>query len=327
MAKPVLDDELWRLIEPILPASRMPSPRGGRPRVSNRATLTGILFVLKTGIPWEYLPAEMGRGSGMTCWRRLRDWTQAGVWAKLHETLLARLQSAGKIDWSRAAVDSASVRAAGRGKKRAQACGPREARLQAKPHGRHQEPSPADLVDHGGQPQRRQRTGPTVRRGPAGARRTRSAHPSAAAALRRPGLRLEGESPGAEAAGLRAAPRPPRGAPRQCHWSPSLVGHVGRGLTAVAPSPPASLRAPRRHPCGVRRPGMCPDLPRSPQGPALLGTAKASPGLGLDRAMGVTWRASVRRIRTTSNRAGYLKNTLHPNTFDLVRTGPGGYRG
>ena len=73
--------------------------------------LTGILFVLKTGIPWEDLPQEMGCGSGMTCWRRLRDWQQEGVWEKIHHALLARLRGADKIDFSRAIVDSASVRA------------------------------------------------------------------------------------------------------------------------------------------------------------------------------------------------------------------------
>ena len=61
------------------------------------------------------LPQEMGCGSGMTCWRRLRDWQQAGVWEKLHETLLSQLQGAGDLDWSRACVDSASVRAVGGG--------------------------------------------------------------------------------------------------------------------------------------------------------------------------------------------------------------------
>jgi transposase len=72
MAKELLPDALWLRIAPLIPPSR-PEPKGGRPRVSDRAALTGILFVLKTGIPWEYLPAEMGCGSGMTCWRRLRD--------------------------------------------------------------------------------------------------------------------------------------------------------------------------------------------------------------------------------------------------------------
>jgi transposase len=111
MAKPLLPDDLWDLIRPHLPA-RPPSPKGGRPRLDDRRALTGILFVLKTGIGWEDLPCEMGCGSGMTCWRRLRDWQQDGTWQKIHGVLLDRLDRAGKIDWSRAAVDSSSVRAA-----------------------------------------------------------------------------------------------------------------------------------------------------------------------------------------------------------------------
>lgn len=112
MAKPLVDDELWAIIEPLLPA---PKPRRfrypGRKPVDNRRALTGILFVLKTGIGWEDLPQEMGCGSGMTCWRRLRDWQAAGVWQQLHEVLLARLQGADQLDWSRAVVDSAPLRA------------------------------------------------------------------------------------------------------------------------------------------------------------------------------------------------------------------------
>ena len=77
MARPLLSDELWALIEPLLPA---PKPRRyrypGRKPIDSRKALTGILFVLKSGIPWEMLPQEMGCGSGMTCWRRLRDWQQ-----------------------------------------------------------------------------------------------------------------------------------------------------------------------------------------------------------------------------------------------------------
>ncbi len=118
MAKPLLPDELWNRIEPLLPE---PRPRRfrfpGRKPLPHRKALTGILFVLKTGISWEDLPQEMGSGSGMTCWRRLRDWHEAGVWQKLHEILLAELQGADQIDWSRAVVDSASVRALGGGEK------------------------------------------------------------------------------------------------------------------------------------------------------------------------------------------------------------------
>jgi transposase len=118
MAKELLPDALWARIAPLLPPEP-PKPKGGRPRVSDRAALTGILFVLKTGIPWEYLPAEMGCGSGMTCWRRLRDWYQAGVWRRLHQVLLEELAQADRIDWDRAALDSAAVPAQGGAKKRA----------------------------------------------------------------------------------------------------------------------------------------------------------------------------------------------------------------
>jgi transposase len=109
MAKPLLDDELWAVIQPILPPDDTPRPKGGRPPLPNRAVLTGILFVLLTGIQWEYLPQEMGCGSGMTCWRRLRDWQQAGIWDKLHRLLLDKLGRADQIDWSRACVDASSV--------------------------------------------------------------------------------------------------------------------------------------------------------------------------------------------------------------------------
>jgi transposase len=108
MAKPLVSDELWALVAPLLPAEP-PKPQGGRPRVPDRACLTGIIFVLQSGIPWEMLPQEMGCGSGMTCWRRLRDWQQAGVWDALHRVLLDRLGAAGQIDWSRASLDSASI--------------------------------------------------------------------------------------------------------------------------------------------------------------------------------------------------------------------------
>jgi len=118
MAKPILDESLWILIEPVLPPLK-PRRRKypGRKPISNRQALTGILFVLRTGIPWEYLPQELGCGCGMTCWRRLRDWQKAGVWDKLHQLVLSLLHEQGALDWSLAVADSSSVRAVGAGEK------------------------------------------------------------------------------------------------------------------------------------------------------------------------------------------------------------------
>lgn len=108
MAEPLVSDELWAEVEPLLPPAP-PKPKGGRPRVPDRACLTGIVFVLQSGIPWRLLPVELGCGSGVTCWRRLRDWQERGVWHRLHQRLLDRLGAANRIDWSRAAVDSSTV--------------------------------------------------------------------------------------------------------------------------------------------------------------------------------------------------------------------------
>jgi transposase len=113
MASPLVPDELWEVVEPLIPQVKRRYRYPGRKRVPDRQVLTGILFVLKTGIPWEALPQEMGCGSGVTCWRRLREWQEQGVWQKLHEVLLAKLNAAGEIDWRRAAVDSSHVRAFG----------------------------------------------------------------------------------------------------------------------------------------------------------------------------------------------------------------------
>lgn len=116
MAKELVTDELWEVIEPLLPEEPSKT-KGGRPRIDDRAALTGIIFVLKSGIPWEMLPQEMGCGSGMSCWRRLKEWQEAGVWERLHQKLLDRLGEADQIEWERASLDAASV-AAPRGAKR-----------------------------------------------------------------------------------------------------------------------------------------------------------------------------------------------------------------
>lgn len=117
MSRPLVDDELWEMIEPILPKKQRRFRYPGRKRVDDRQALTGIIFVLKTGIQWEDLPQEMGCGCGMTCWRRLDEWHRLGVWQKLHQVLLERLHCAHLVDWGRAIIDSTKVRATRRGRK------------------------------------------------------------------------------------------------------------------------------------------------------------------------------------------------------------------
>lgn len=110
-------------------SGRAPPPdHPGRKRLDDRKALQGILFVLATDIQWEWLPQELGFGSGMTCWRRLRDWNEAGVWQRLREILLAKLRGADQLDFSRAAIDASHVRAL-RG-------GPKPARARSTAHGR-----------------------------------------------------------------------------------------------------------------------------------------------------------------------------------------------
>ena len=104
-------DGLWERLEPLLPAKQRRFRYPGRKPLDDRQVLQGILFVLHTGIGWEHLPQELGFGSGMTAWRRLRAWQEAGVWQRLHEVLLAVLHAAGEIEWSRAIADSSHVQA------------------------------------------------------------------------------------------------------------------------------------------------------------------------------------------------------------------------
>jgi transposase len=106
-----VSDRVWARIEPLLPQKPRRFRYPGRKPVDDRLVLQGILFVLHTGIGWEHLPQELGFGCGMTAWRRLRDWQQAGVWERLHASLLAELHAAGEIDWSRAVVDSSHLQA------------------------------------------------------------------------------------------------------------------------------------------------------------------------------------------------------------------------
>jgi len=188
MAKKLLPDELWAEIAPLIPPTRA-RPKGGRPPVPARDALLGILFVLATGISWERLPFEVAGCSGMTCWRRLRAWQTAGVWETLHRRLLDKLNLAGRIDWSRASVDSSSVPAKGGRQGRPEPGRPRQAGQQAPPSGRPRRP-PSRRPSDRGQPSRQQ--------GAERPRRCRAARPpeartpaqAAPQVARRQGLRL-----------------------------------------------------------------------------------------------------------------------------------------
>jgi transposase len=131
----LVPDQRWQAVEPLPPT---PPPReGGLPGTDDRACLAGIVYQLRTGIPWRLLPVrELGCGSPVTCWRRRRDWQRAGVWQQLHHLLLDELGRQGQLDWSRASRDSVSVRATRGLPDRPEPDRPRQARLQGPPAGR-----------------------------------------------------------------------------------------------------------------------------------------------------------------------------------------------
>jgi transposase len=107
----IVVDALWAKVEPLLPRRERRFRYPGRKRLDDRAALQGILFVLHTGIAWRHLPLELGFGSGSTCYRRMVEWQEAGVWERLHALLLAELRAAGEIEWTRAVADASHVQA------------------------------------------------------------------------------------------------------------------------------------------------------------------------------------------------------------------------
>ena len=303
MARPLVSDELWGLIEPLIPKVARRHRFPGRKRLDDRKVLTGILFVLQTGIPWEYLPQEMGCGSGMTCWRRLREWQEAGVWQRLHELLLAKLNEADRIDWSRAAIDSSHVRAFGGRQDRPEPGRPLQERLQAPPD--HLRPrQPACGVAHRRQPQRHHAVAPARRRDPARARPTRPSPAAAAQPVRRSRLPL--------ARGPARAPSPRHpGEDRMAEERPwlrarpkALGGRAHDRLAAPIPTPTRPLRTPRRHPRSVPRDRLQPDLPQAPpdRGVILIGALSAyrSQLSCVRRGGGLRWPTRYEASSTTT---------------------------
>jgi transposase len=287
----LVPDDLWEAIEPLLPREP-PKAKGGRPRIPDRAALGGIVFVLRTGCPWRLLPKELGCGSGTTCWRRLRDWQAAGIWARLHETLLNWLGDEAAVDWSRASADSVNVWA-----KRGRADGaeprrPRQGRFHVPPRGR----PPRHPISRSGfrsQRARRNAVAPARRchpfdHWPAGEARAPSQAPRQAP--RRQGLRL-----------LTFTPRPARPRYHPTHCSPrhrclAAIGQapLGRGalprLAARLSPPRCALRTTGRPAPGAAAPGLCHALSPVPH-----------PGLTrhLERSSGC-WRQPAFRATNTT---------------------------
>jgi transposase len=108
----LVPDQLWAMVAPLLPTSPRP-PYGGRRRtIPDRNCFAAVVFMARTSTPWRLLPTqELGCGSPATVWRRLNQWARAGVFEALHLEILDRLGEQGRLDWTRASVDSMSVRA------------------------------------------------------------------------------------------------------------------------------------------------------------------------------------------------------------------------
>ncbi len=195
MPAPIIDDELWKLIEPLL---RPPKPRRkrypGRLPVTDRAALNGILLVLKIGMRWNHLPTRLGFGSRATCWRRLHDWQQARVWDKLHGLLLDKLrESARSISHTRLSIHC-PCEPMGRPKNWAKPHRSRTTKIQTlRP--RRRERRSCQRYPERRESQRCHATAVAGRHHPADSRRTRPTASQAQGHLRRPRLRLRLASP------------------------------------------------------------------------------------------------------------------------------------
>jgi transposase len=255
----VVSDQLWARIEPLLPRRQRRVRYPGRKPLDDRLVLQGILFVLHTGIGWEHLPQELGFGCGMTAWRRLRAWQEAGVWLRLHEMLLTELYAAGELDWSRAIADSGHVQAKKGGAERSQPGRQGPSRQQAPPARRGQR-APACLDAHGRQPRRRHAAARAARPRAAGARPGRPAAATARAARRRPRLRPRRVPAAALATRDQAGDRPPRDPARLRTWPRALGRRAHLRMAPQPPSPAHPHRPPPRDPRGLSGTRLLPDL-------------------------------------------------------------------
>lgn len=110
----LVPDELWALVEPLIPPAKTRPQGGGRARVERRSVCTAIVFVLTSRCPWRELPRSFGV-TVPTAHRTFVEWTEAGLWWQLGQAVLHQSGSTEMIDWSRAILDGAAVRAGKRG--------------------------------------------------------------------------------------------------------------------------------------------------------------------------------------------------------------------
>ena len=150
LADDLVPDELWALVAPLLPAPPRP-PYGGRCRaIADRNCFAAIVYMARTSTPWRLLPArELGCGSPATCWRRLTEWANAGVFDQLHLQVLDRLGQRGQLDWSGVSVDTMSVRAKRGGPRGRKSRRSRQAWKQAPPRLRRRRAAPDRRGDRG----------------------------------------------------------------------------------------------------------------------------------------------------------------------------------
>ena len=287
MKRELLPDELWAPVEPILPKHE-PDPRDGRPRIPDRLVLTGIIFVLKSGIPWEMLPQEMGCGSGVTAWRRLDEWQKAGVWERIHQVLLDELGKRDKIDWERASLDSSTVPT-----KRGEPDGPRQGRHEALPHCR-RPGHPARLAHRRGEHPRHALLRSAHRCHQAYSASARATSPAPKEAPRRQGFRLEVEPPRAEHQGHPGAHRPQG---HRVHHE-ARQAPLGRGANDGVAQPVPPTHGPLRTTCG--------HPPRLPS-PRLRAYMLEPPRAGvLKGALNQFRRLAVRYERRADNHRAFL---------------------
>src|SRR3712207_3373176 len=97
-----LTDAQWGKVAPLLPELKA-SPRGGPKPIPNRPVFEGILWMLRAGARWQDLPKRFPSPS--TCWRRLRDWEEQGVWVKAWRAFFVQLDAQGQLDWAEAFAD------------------------------------------------------------------------------------------------------------------------------------------------------------------------------------------------------------------------------